>query len=293
MATSAQRNWLQRVQRLLSHDYMEKRRVLAWAVRAVLVTKTIRIIKRENKGKHFALGLFHSSESEGKIIVYRGYFVRLLSIAKPLRDQLIIELPTLQAFRTGEVSSFRVEYIDFERGDLQVLDSKKYKLFTIPLDGTVAQHLAQYIHAKGLTEGFVIQSETKAGRKRKLGSKTKGVGLSLTAIQRVWDKWCVAAGIPVMSPRMGRAYFACVWYFVDHKNIYDLQAILRHDDILATEKYLSKIHSYEDLKTEFYRGKKSAFSALSSCTRFDACPLATPDCYCRMFQPKIEVNNIE
>jgi integrase len=151
--------------------------------------------------------------------------------------------------------------------------------------------LEQHIHDKGLTDGIVLRPETKAGRKRKPGSKTKGVGLSLTAIQRVWDKWCMAAGIPVMSPRIGRAYFACVWYFVDHKNIYDLQAILRHDDILATEKYLSKIHSYEDLKTEFYRGKKSPF--LSPCTRFDACPLAASDCHCRMFQPKIEVKNVE
>jgi hypothetical protein len=266
---------------------MEKRRVLAWSVQAVLITKTIRIIKPGKPQKHFASGLFHSSESEGKIIVYRGYFLRLLSIAKPLRDQLIIELPTLQGFRTGEIGTVEMKHIDFEHGDIQVLDSKKYRLSTLPLDATIADHLDKYIHVRGIVSGPLFKPE-KRTRPRKPNSKTKGVGLSLSYIQRVWRKWCDICGIPYMSPRYGRAYFAANWVFVEHKNIYHLMAMLRHNDILATQKYLAKIVDYDDLKTEFYRGKKSPF--LSPCTRFDACPSAADGCYCRWFQPKIEVH---
>jgi len=268
---------------------MEKRRVLAWSVQAIIVTKTIRIIKPRENQKHSASGLFHSdSDSEGKIVVYRGYFVRLLSQPKPLRDQLLIELPTLQAFRTGEIGTVDTAHIDVEHGDIQILDSKKHRLFTLPLDATVADHLDKYIHSRNIVSGPIFKPE-KRTRPRKPNSKTKGVGLSLSYIQRVWRKWCDICSIPYMSPRYGRAYFACVWHYVEHKSMFGLMTILRHDDILATQKYLSKIIDYAAVKAEFNRGKKSPFSSL--CTRFDSCPLAAPNCYCRMFQPKIEVNH--
>ena len=231
--------------------------------------------------------LFHSDESESRIVIYRSYFERLLVVPKPVRDQLMIELPTLQGFRTGEVSSFRVEYIDFERGDLKVLDSKKHKLFMIPLDLMVAQHLEQYTSEKGLTEGFLLRSN----RKRKQGNKSKGAGLTLSAIQHVWDKWCLAAGIPIMSPRMGRAYFAANWHFVERKSLYGLMTILRHYDILATQKYLAKIVDYLSVKGEFYQGRKSPF--VSECSRSDKCPVAAEGCRCRMYSPNLEVHQIE
>jgi integrase len=262
---------------------MRELRLSAWSVQAILVTKRIIVFKRQKtRIKNFAKGLFHSDESEGKIVVYRGYFLRLLSIAKPLRDQLLIELPVLEAFRTGEVSSFKVECVDFDRGDLQVLDSKKQRFFMVPLDPVVAEHLAEYIRLKGLKQGIAFGAETKAGRKRKPNSKTKGAGLSLTFIQWVWRKWCMACGIPVMSPRMGRAYFACKWHYVDRKSMFALMTILRHDDILATQKYLAKIIDYDAVKTEFYRGMKSPFQG--SCSRSDKCPMAVEGCFCRSFQ---------
>ena len=109
--------------------------------------------------------------------------------------------------------------------------------------------------------------------------------LSSTSIHRVWQKWCDAAGVPYMPPRMGRAYFAVKWHIVEGKSLFNLMGYMRHDDVLATQKYLSKIVDYEDLKAEFNRGKRSPFSL--SCNRSESCPLSTPDCYCRMFQPKI------
>ena len=233
-------------------------------------------------------GSYRSEGSEGRIVIYRSHFARLLAWPKPLRDQLILELPTLQAFRSGEVSSFKAEYVDLERWDLQVLDSKKHKLSMVPLDPVVAEHLAEYILREGLTEGILLRALPKASRKtHKPGSKTKGIGLSITHIDRIWAKWCSASGVPYMSARMGRAYFATKWHFVEHKSLFNLMTILRHDDLQSTEHYLARIVTYEDVKNEFYYGLKSPFA--SQCARFEKCPLSAPECSCKMFTPRVEV----
>ena len=288
MATSAIKRWLKRFDvppRVLSQDSMEKRRVFAWTVQAVIVSRKITIKKRVEGKRANASGLFHSDcYSEGRIVVYRGYFIRLLTAHKTLRDQLLVELPTLEGLRTGEVSCSKAEYVDLERGDLQVLDSKKHQLFVIPLDPVVASHLAEYINEQGITEGLLFPPREIRNPRRAF---KRGTGLTVGAIQSVWERCCKLAGIPVMSPRLGRAYFAVKWAFVEHKSIYGLMAVLRHQDILATQKYLAKIIDYDDVKAEFNRGKKTPFS--HSCLHSVSCPLMAEGCYCRMFQPQIEV----
>lgn len=251
-----------------------ERRVLAWSVQAIIYSKTVAVKKAMHKKKRV----------EGKITVYRGYFLKLLAVPKPLRDQLIIELPTLMAFRTSEVCTARKEHVDFERGDMQVLDSKKHKFFTVPLDPQVAEHLDSFIGENNLT-GVLFRPVQKAG------CKGKNPYLSNTLIEYVWEKWCREASVPHMPPRMGRAYFAVNWHIVEGKSLIGLMDILRHDSLLSTQKYLSKIRCYEDVKAEFYRGKK--WNTQSQCARFNCCPLATKDCYCHMFTPKIEVKKNE
>jgi len=220
---------------------------------------------------------FHESE-EAKIIIYREYFMRLLAYPKPLRDHLIIELPTLNALRTAEVATVKIEHIDLERGDLQVYDSKKKRLITVPLDYTVAKHIAIYVGKTGIKEGFLL----KRGRgRRRVGRMTN------EAIQYIWNRWCDACGIPRMSPRYGRAYFAVEWHIVRRKSLIGLMDVLRHSSLLATQKYLSKIRCYEDVKSEFYEGMRPRF--LSKCERSDLCPLATDGCHCKMFVAKAEV----
>lgn len=88
-------------------------------------------------------------------LVYRERFERLLASPKNLRDQLVIELPTLQGFRTGEVSSFRAEWVDFDKGILLVLDSNKHQLFPLPLHPTVAKHIMEYMQETGIKEGIL------------------------------------------------------------------------------------------------------------------------------------------
>lgn len=214
---------------------------------------------------------------KAKIVIYRSYFERLLKFPKPLRAQLIMELPTLEAFRTGEITTFEVEHVDFERGDLRVLDSKKLLFYPVPLDTTVALHLAEYIQATGLRSGAIIR-----------GQKRTGLGLTVGQIEREWRTWCEAAGVPIMSPRMGRAYWACYEHYVLRKPIGYIQYILRHDDLQSTEHYLyDQIVSYEDQKGIFFQGKDSPFG--SECARSESCPVSCPDCQCRFFQPRIEL----
>jgi integrase len=240
--------------------------------------------------------------AESKLVICRQHFLKLLACPKPLRDQLLIELPALEALRSGEVSSLRVEYVDFERGDLQVLDSKKNELLMVPLDPTVAVHLAEYIQQEGLREGILIQPLPYAPHTgHKPGSKTQGVGLSINAIEWTWKKWCRSCSLPPLTPRMGRAYKACSMLYgfsattglkAPKKSIVCIMNFLRHDDIQSTEHYVSSKHmvNYEDFKAEFYEGLKSPFS--SGCARTESCPVSCEDCHCKFYQARIEVQNV-
>lgn len=225
------------------------------------------------------------SENRERIVVVRSHFRKLLAFPKPLRDQLLIELPTLEAFRTGEVSSLRAEYVDFEAGDLLVMDSKKKKLCMVPLDPTVAAHLAEYMRLEDIRKGIIIQPKKNANHVgRKPGSKTLGEGLSETMIKRVWGYYCGFCNIPMMPPRYGRAYFATVEHFVMGKPLAYIQFMLRHDDLQSTEHYVcNRIVSYEDMKGMFYNSKDSLFG--SECARSMSCPVSCPGCSCRFFQP--------
>jgi len=254
---------------------LEQRRT-AWSVHAIIYSQRI-VIKKNMHSK-----TFHKYKPKSKIVVYRSYFIKLLNTPKPVRDQLIMELPILMAFRTAEISTVRGKHVDFEHGDLQVFDSKKFKYFTVPLDMQVAQHLEQLIRETGYTD-VLFQPLQKGGR------KGKDPYLSNTAIEYVWTKWCKKADIPCMAPRMGRAYFAVNWHVVEGKSIIGLMNILRHDNILSTEQYLNKIHSYEDVKAEFFRGK--TWSNRNRCARYELCPLAALNCHCHLFTPTMEVKN--
>jgi len=229
---------------------------------------------------------------EGRIVIYRRHFEKLLAFPKPLRDQLLIELPLLEGLRTGEISSLHVEYVDFENGDLTVLDSKKKQLLMIPLDTVVAEHLAEYMRIERLSEGILIRALPGAPHVgHKLGAKTLGIGLCENSIVRTWKKWCLRCGIPILTPRLGRAYLATVEHFVLGKPTAYIQFLLRHDDLQSTEHYLSRIASYEDQKAIFYKGKNSPFA--SDCSRSDKCPVAAPGCHCKFYQTRVEVQSVQ
>jgi integrase len=107
-------------------------------------------------------------------------------------------------------------------------------------------------------------------------------------IYKVWLKYDRLCDVPdYISPRYGRAYFACQWCLGPHKkSIKGLQAILRHVNINATQFYLDKIIVYEDLRAEFYEGIDSPFA--DECARFISCPLSIQGCKCARFIPITE-----
>lgn len=233
------------------------------------------------------------SDHKGLIIVYRDRFERLLAYPKPLRDQLILELPTLQAFRSGEVAHLRVEDVDLENGDIEVLDSKKYRYFTMPLNRTVAMHLSQYFqetNKKG--RDFVIDPLPDAPRRgRKPGSKTRGEGLSESQISYIWKKYCQLVGLPQpLTPREGRAYFAAKWHFVLKKSVYHLKVAMRHDLLETTMLYLARIVDQEDFKNEFLMGERDFVSEFE-CTRLSLCPNFIEGCHCKFFMAQTHVHS--
>ena len=230
----------------------------------------------------FSLETRKGEKPESKIIVYRKHFLKLLAYPKSLRDQLLFELPLLQAFRTGEIVTLRVEDVDFENGDIYVLDSKKHKYFPVPLDPRVAEHLEEYIKSNRLTSGYIIQKGER-GRPAKEHQETSIV---TETIVKVWQRYCIALDLPEMSPRMGRAYFSVKWHFVDGKSVYGLMAILRHTQFETTVHYLAKLIDYPSVRSEFYQGIETPFA--SECARSKFCPNSCHGCHCKAFTPQIE-----
>lgn len=193
---------------------------------------------------------------KGRTVVVREYFTALFKVQKSLRNQLILEFPTLDGLRTEEVCTIRVRDLDFERGILHVLDSKKHIYMPIPLDPIVAQHSYQLIRELGLGfDDYLIQ------RRMKGGAQPKDPSLPITkqSIITTWWHLCDSMEIPRMSPRMGRAYFAAKWHYVEHKSLLGLMVCLRHKSLRVTQRYIEKIVSWEDVWNEFMHGREVPF----------------------------------
>lgn len=262
--------------------------VVAWEIRWVFhegklcaVTKTVKsTIKRTETTKPPIM------RERGKIEIYRSHFKIVLARPKNLRDQLILEGPILQALRPGEVSSLRAEWLDFETGDMQILDSKKQEMFTRPMDPQWAHTSEAYMIENHITSGILIQPLPNAHHTgHKKGARTRGEGLSVCQIERVWTEYFSECGFPIKSPREGRAYWACYEHYVRGMPEGYIQWFLRHDDPQSTKHYLfSRIVDYESMKKLFYQGRMSPVP--DACVLMDHCDLSEFGCRCRMFQGK-------
>lgn len=250
---------------------MEKHetKVLAWSVQAICFSRRFSKPKKTRQ---------RQPSAKGKIIVYRAYFLKLLNFPKPLRDQLIIELPTLNGFRTREVATVQREHVDLEKGDIQVLDSKKHVFSTLPMGYMVWQHFEDFFIETHITSGLAFTPTPRAGRRHE-GHMTD------QAIEYIWRKYCKLADVPYMPPRLGRAYLAVT--LLERMNLIDVMDMLRHTEPKVTLRYISKIRDYAFFKAKFHRATESPF--VSECARSDSCPLATEGCRCRMFTPRLEV----
>lgn len=222
-------------------------------------------------------------ESRGRIIVVREYFEILFQTPKTLHKQCILEFPALEGLRTEEVATIKPRDMDFERGIHYVLDSKKHIYLPVNLDPTCYKHAMQLVKEKSLSmDDYLLQRRIKGGaRPRDLNAP-----LTKQAIINTWWSLCDAVGIPRMSPRMGRAYFAAKWHFVDKKSDFGLMVSLRHSDIKVTQNYIAKCVSWEDVHEEFLAGREVPFQTTECANTL--CLGHGSMCPCRLFLPKVE-----
>lgn len=186
------------------------------------------------------------------VVVNREDILTLAEHPKILRDQVIIDLPRLQGFRTGEVAALRWEYVNEAERWIYVENSKKHHLFALPLNWRLARLIARLRRREGMPQkGFVINPLPTVNVKE----SARGKPISNTAIEDVvkdcareskifnWNKY---------NPTLLRASFAAEW-FRQKRNLKMLQAMMRHNSLAMTMRYVSKIIFWEDLNAEFDR----------------------------------------
>lgn len=199
---------------------------------------------KEKRSIHVQYGLV-----DGSITVSREDFTKLKNFPKPARDQLIILLSTDMGFRSGEVATVRIENIDLDKGNVLVLDSKKYRLYPIPMTYQVARTIEQVLAGDKRDEGYIIQQHDRCAWRR--GKPVTTIGLC-----DIWKRWARRAGIrswQQYTPTLGRHYFAAWWHYVKHGNLEILRRIMRHKHLTTTQVYLSKLIFYEDVQAEMQR----------------------------------------
>lgn len=183
------------------------------------------------------------------IIMHRANIERLVTQPKNLRDQIVIDLPRLQGFRTGEVASLRWEYVDYDREQITVMDSKKHVLVPLPLDWRLAQLLEKY-RKPSQSEGWVIRPLESWNIKH---SDDKPI--TSDTLQNVVKWYAKEAGIPDWkryNPTLLRAFFAANWVS-EKRSLKVLQMIMRHNELGTTLHYVGRIVFWEDLEAEFHR----------------------------------------
>jgi len=222
-----------------------------------------------------------SKEHHGTIFGYVAWFKALLSIKKNLRDQLIIEFACYMGLRSGEISSIRINHLNLETGDMEILDSKRHRFFTRPMTSILVIHCTEYLRITSKkNHDFLFSALPNAPRQgRKVGSKCRGEGLTEATIGHVFAKYSVEAGLPrVLTPREARAYFAYVVYYVKKVGIFRTKFLMRHVHIETTEVYLARIEVYEDIKAAFLSDDNSPFAPQFhyTCLNADKCPFFSP-----------------
>lgn len=186
------------------------------------------------------------------VLLHRSDIQKLLQQPKILRDQIIVDLPTLEAFRTGEIAALDWQHVNEAERWIYVTNSKKDHLYPVPLDWQLAQRLKRFRQECGEPQyGGVIRPLPSVNVKRSAWGKP----ISNQAIEDVVKFYAREAGIfnwNQYNPTLLRAYFAAEW--VSQKRSWKmLQTIMRHNSLSTTMRYATRIIFWEDLRTEFDR----------------------------------------
>lgn len=186
---------------------VEERILSSWSLSAVLFSQEVSVKNPHIRRVTWVKLTSRPSRTKEKksFIIFRTEILRLLAQPKPSRDQLVFELPCLMGFRTQEIATWRAEYINFASSDCEVLDAKKHRLFTIPLNLAAGKHAEETLN--GEVEGYVIKNQSNAwqGRNKPLSSR---------GLLGIWQKYAAQLDLwpspNEYSPIVGRRFFATI-----------------------------------------------------------------------------------
>jgi integrase len=216
----------------------------------------------------------------------RADFLRLHDYAlnnASLRDFCIIRVPMKCGLRPGEVRCLRWKQVDFSGLTLNVVDSKKYETFPVPMDPLTADYLGHLKQKLKSNWVFPHDPESHAW-------KHWTTCLSYDAFDKIVKKWARLAGCQSwqrMNLYLLRHFFAANWaYPADGKrpgNLHALSKILRHKSLAYTQVYLSRLVFYEDLQAEYNRLQTGPFvQGSNSSLSATACGNEFFDRWCRI-----------
>lgn len=180
----------------------------------------------------------------------------LVEHPKILRDQIVIDFSRLQALRTGEIATERWKDVNLELGFISVLDSKKRVPILLPLHWRLAELLMEYKEEIVPAEDdWIVKPLPSVNVKKSAWGKP----ISNEAIANVVKWYAREAGIfdwIRYNPTLLRAYFAADWVR-RKRNLKMLQLMMRHNNLITTMHYVSKIVFWGELEAEFDRVQRN------------------------------------
>jgi len=188
-------------------------------------------------------------QSGEPIIIRRADIESLLAFPKRNRDQLVLSLPALMGFRVSEVRLLRKRQVDIENGCIYVEDSKKAKMFPVPMPYDIAKLIEKCLDPD---HSLVV---------RRL-PHTRGHSCSIEEpltreeIYHMTKRYASRTGIPnwhQINTTLLRHFFAANWIYKHHGSVETLRRIMRHKSLAYTQIYLGRLVFFEDLKREVDR----------------------------------------
>lgn len=186
--------------------------------------------------------------ASGEPVIIRRHDVEsLLTQPKPVRDQLILSLPSKMGMRTSEIRFLHRDQVDLDEGCIYVSDSKKHRKYPVPVPWDVSQLLAECLDPH---LPYVVRRNLKKSSRYTTGPVCRGYVYYITR------KWAVRAGLPnwdQVNTTLLRHYFAATWIYQLRGSVETLRRIMRHKSLHYTQQYLARLVFFEDIQEEVDR----------------------------------------
>lgn len=165
----------------------------------------------------------------------------ILKVAKNnMRDYTLILTLAYTGLRVGELSSLKIEDIDFFENFIHVRSGKGDKDRLVAVDENVIRAIKEYLQSEKRNDGYLFISQ-------------KGTRITTTHIERLVKYYAIKAGIKKkVTPHTIRHTFATT-LLRNGADIRFIQQILGHSSIATTQIYT---HVDEDALKEVYEKTK-------------------------------------